>query len=103
LESNPQYGKWKQGATDFKANQNEQLIIQNHSAHQFQDFVAPRILGKQMLATDYQPTNKRTGGFNKQRMSQLHKEANNVEALSAHNRALNIRRPQPTENPSIQN
>jgi hypothetical protein len=95
MQSNPEYGKWKHTATDFKAHQTEQLVIQNHSAHQFQNFVAPRIPGAPIPATGYEPTNSRTGGFNKAKMGTIQKAANNIEALSAHNRELQSRRPQP--------
>jgi len=95
VASNEDYWKAKQRNTDAAAHYQEQLTIQNHSNHQFQNYAVPHLPGKPMRATGYGPTNPKTGGFNKVKMGKLQKEANNIEALRAHNRELQSRRPQP--------
>ena len=99
MQSNPEYQPWKQANTDFKAHQTEQLIIQNHSNHQFQDYTTPKTPGKPMRATGYGPTNPRTGTINKARMGTIQKAAQNIETLSKHNQQLRAN-PARTQNSS---
>jgi len=86
-KSNPDYWKAKQRNTDAAAHQKEQLTIQNHSNHQFQNYAVPHLPGKPMRATGYGPTNPKTGGFNKAKMGSIQKAANNINALREHNKA----------------
>jgi hypothetical protein len=94
-ESNEEYGKRKQAETDFNAGLEDQRIIQNHSAAQFDthrfDIAGDqkiKVPGKPMRATGYGPTNPRTGTTNKAQMGKIQETAQKIDEIRTRNAAI---------------
>jgi hypothetical protein len=113
FEPNEEYGKRKQADTDFNAGLEDQRIIQNHSAAQFDthrvDIAGDQkinVPGKPMRATGYGPTNPRTGTTNKVQMGTIQKTAQKIDEIRTRNAAIRTTQDttatqQPTNKPQM--
>lgn len=113
FEPNAPYGERKQAETDFNAGLEEQRIIQNHSAAQFDthrvDIAGDqkiKVPGKPMRATGYGPTNPRTGTTNKAQMGTIQKTAQKIDEIRTRNAAIRTTQDttateQPTNKPKM--